>query len=147
MPTPFRTALAEAVRVKLAADFPTYTVTRAQRAELSAEERPALRIETGEAEPDHGQAFGYVVWSLRFTVFGYPSAATTDVAAEDALATLEAAIIASLQNQTLAAVTEDILSTGSEINLVASQFSAAFLGDLAVGFIAKLWLPPDSAQL
>jgi hypothetical protein len=147
MPTPFRTALAEALRVKLASDFPTYTVTRAQRAELSAEERPALRIETGDADPDYELALGSVVWSLRFTVFGYPVASSTDAAAEDALATLEAAIIGFLQNRTLSGVTTDILSTGSSINLVASEFSAACLGDVAVGFTARLWLPSDSANL
>jgi hypothetical protein len=151
MPTPFRTALGQALATRLAVVFTGYTIERATRTDVTPERLPTLRILTGEAEPDHTLSPGEVMRAVQFTITGHIAPQATDVAAEDALAALEAAISDTLDGQPLllpggALLTDDVQLGPSSIQLIPAERADQALGDVTVSFTAKLWRPLGDAS-
>lgn len=162
MATPFRAALAQAVVDRLAATIPDARPERGRRAEVGEADRPLIAVTTGEATADDSFAAGEVLWTVDVTVAahlaatrnprGGLTAASADVAAEDAAAALEAQIIAALDGQALerpdgGALTTGLAITRSDLDVIPVQQSAARLADLTLTFRAQLLLPSGTATL
>lgn len=150
MPTPFRTALELALVARLAALFSGTTIERAARIDVAPEERPRLCIDTGDAEADNTFSPGETLWTVQFTITGYPAPGTNDEAAADALAALETALSDALNGQVLElpggpVVTEDVQVTGSSPQLVPAAEADQAMGDVTVSFIAKILRPMGAA--
>jgi hypothetical protein len=152
MPTPWRTLLAVAVQERLADTHPGVPVYRSRRVEVDAQERPCITIAMGDAVADETVSIGEVMLTVELRVMAFPAAAASDAAAEDALAAMEASIVAALQAQALTAPDGGDLTMGlefiaGEVALYPAEQSAARLGDTLITLRAQTMLPRGNLTL
>jgi hypothetical protein len=150
--TAWRSLLAAAVTARLSATHPTVPVHRSRRAEVGEHERPCIAVMLGDAEMDESMAVGEVLITLSLTVMAFPAAATTDAGAEDALAAIEASIVAALAGEALTApggadLTMGLFVDASAVSIYPAEQSAARLGDVALTLRAQALLPRGKLTL
>nr|WP_314076337.1 hypothetical protein [uncultured Roseococcus sp.] len=155
MATNMRTALASAVVARLQAVIPTVAVERGRRAAVGEGERPLILVETADATADDEMSPSETFWTLTFTATAFlvasrgagATGAQADVAAEDALGDMEAAIIAALHAESLstpggtAPLTCGVEIAGSQIDITEAASAAKRLGSVSVDFRAQIVLP------
>lgn len=136
MPTAIRETALAAIAARLVADIPTATVERARRAPVDTDREPLPRLvltgtdwaadETGEPLTTH--------YTLGFAVQGF-ARATTDLALEQALSALHAAVIAALTAEDFtAAGFVDVTELDADFTLYDTEDSAKPAGDFSARF-------------
>ena len=159
MPTPMRQALGNALLLRLAGVLPGATPRRGVRGAVSELRRPALLVDVAEdAQADEEQSPGECLWTLEATVTALlqpPPATGTpaaqDVAAEDAAAAAEGALLAALQGQPLVAPGGGDLCSGlrilaSRAAVPPAEDAARRLPEAAVTVAAEFFLPTGQAS-
>jgi hypothetical protein len=152
MATPWRTLLAVAVQARLAAAHPGVAVHRSRRVEVDARERPCITVAMGDVVADETVSIGEVMLTVDLSIMAFPAASTTDAATEDALAAMEASIVAALQAQALTApnggdLTMGLEFTAGEVAIYPAEQSAARLGDALITLRAQTMLPRGNLTL
>lgn len=101
MTTPLRETTLAALATRLAAQIPTATVERARRGPVDTDKEtlPRLILTGTDWTADEAAEPGMTHYTLGFAVAGY-ARARTDLAAEQALSTLHAQVIAALAGWT-----------------------------------------------
>lgn len=149
MPVPFRTALGQALLARLAgaASLDGYTIERARRDDVPDEARPLICIDvTGDAAADNTAAPCQTLWTIGITVVGYPVAAASEVACSDALAQLEADLIAAIEAEGARLdlgglpLCEDVQVRSSSADAYPVEDSSDHLGEVTITVAATLWL-------
>ena len=134
--TPLREAALAAVTVRLATTVAGAVVERARRApvDTDSEALPRLIVTGTKWTADLTQEPGITHYAIGFDVIGYVSAAT-DVAAEQAVSALHAAVLSALASWTPdAAGLSDVEEEGAVFRAYAADESARPAGAFAARF-------------
>jgi hypothetical protein len=143
MSTPLRESVLAAAAARLASVVRDVKVERARRAPPAEAEFPLLAIIGGGAVPDYSQSPGETFWTFGFTVIGYAQAAS-DLAAERALTTLHARVMAALENTDLGPAAVQPTAGAAQFGLYAPDESKTPAGEFSVSFQALAIAPTSS---
>jgi hypothetical protein len=133
---PLREAALAAISERLATQLPDIAVERARRApvDTDAEPLPRLILRGDDLEADDSQDPGRTHYRIGFAVSGFV-AATTDLAAEQALSLLHARTVAALAGWTPATPgLGDVAEQGAEFRLLDAEESARPAGEVLARF-------------
>jgi hypothetical protein len=136
MSTPLREAALAAIEARLRAVLPDVTTERARRAAVDTtnETLPRLILRGDSWTADLSQEPGVTHYACAFSVTGY-SAARSDLAAEQALTTLHARVVAALSGWTPAtAGLGDVVEQDSEFTLYDAEESQQPAGEFLARF-------------
>lgn len=152
MPTPWRTLLADAVQRRLSDTHPAIPVHRARRVEVAEHERPCITVMLGDSDMDESVSVGEIMVVLTLMVGAYPAAQPSDSATEDALAAMEASIVAALQGEALATpdgqdLTLGIYADSAQVTIYPAEQSGPRLGDVLLSLRAQALLPRGNLTL
>jgi len=133
MTTPIREYVLAAIATRLEAQLPSATIERAMRTEPDPAEFPLLVLTGGDMVPDETMSPGECFWTIAFTVHGHARGAD-DLAAEQALSALHAAVVAALQGHEIGGYAVQLDSGATTLELYDAEVMETPCGVFTAGF-------------